>query len=52
MEKTFIQLPPFSRYLDELIDQGKILENDFEDFEQELLKNPSNWRCDSWVIRS
>lgn len=40
MERTFIQLPPFSRYLDRLIDQGKIAKDDFEDFEQELLKNP------------
>ena len=40
MQRTFIQLPPFSRNLDALIDQGKILEKDFEEFEQELLKNP------------
>lgn len=40
MERTFIQLPPFSRHLDDLINQGKLLEKDFEKFEQELLKNP------------
>lgn len=36
----FIQMPPFSRVLDDLILQGRIVEEDFEDFEQELLKNP------------
>jgi hypothetical protein len=40
MERTFIQLPPFSKYLDVLINQEKISKTDFEDFEQELLKNP------------
>lgn len=40
MERTFIQLPPFSRYLDELVDERKISNDDFEDFEKCLLKNP------------
>jgi hypothetical protein len=40
MQRMFIQLPPFSRTLDELMGQGRILKKDFEDFEQELLKNP------------
>lgn len=40
MERIFIQLPPFSRHLDELIKLGKISENDFEEFEQVLMKNP------------
>lgn len=40
MERTFIQLPPFSRYLDEFIAQKRISEIDFEEFEQALLKNP------------
>ena len=41
MERTFIQLPPFSRILDDLIKKGKISETDFENFEQELSKNPT-----------
>lgn len=40
MERTFIQLPPFSRSLDALLNQGKILESDFLEFEKELLSNP------------
>lgn len=40
MNRAFIQLPPFSRYLDEMIKQGKILQTDFEVFEQQLLENP------------
>lgn len=40
MERTFIQLSSFSKYLDEFIDRGKISKKDFEDFEQELLKDP------------
>jgi hypothetical protein len=42
MERTFIQLPPFSRYFDDLVKRGRILEKDFEDFEQLLLKNPQS----------
>ena len=40
MERTFIQLPPFSRNLNTLNYKGRILESDFEEFEKELLKNP------------
>jgi len=40
MERTIIQLPPFSRYLDELIAKGKLSKSDFEDFEWELIKDP------------
>ena len=40
MERTVIQLPPFSRYLDELIAEGKLSKKDFEDFENFLIKNP------------
>lgn len=40
MERTFIHLLPFSKYLDSLIEQGKVSKKDFEDFEQELLKKP------------
>jgi hypothetical protein len=39
MERTFIQMPPFSRHLDEFINKGKLLQDDFEEFEQELLRN-------------
>lgn len=42
MERTFIQLLPFSRYLDNLIETGKISKKDFDNFEQELLKNPQS----------
>jgi hypothetical protein len=42
MERTIIQLPPFSRYLDELIAQGKLSELDFEKFESWLIKNPQS----------
>jgi hypothetical protein len=41
MQRTFIQLPPFTRYLDDFINRGKILKEDFEEFEDELLNNPS-----------
>lgn len=40
MERTFIQLPPFSQSFDELIAKGRILEADFEEFEKILLNNP------------
>lgn len=40
MERTIIQLLPFSRYLDELIVQGKLSKSDFETFEWKLIKNP------------
>lgn len=40
MKRTIIQLPPFSRYLDELIAQGKLSKSDFETFEWKLIKNP------------
>ncbi|CAF24166.1 hypothetical protein [Candidatus Protochlamydia amoebophila] len=40
MERTIIQLSPFSRYLDELIKQGKLSISDFDDFEWKLIKNP------------
>lgn len=40
MERTIIQLPPFSRYLDELIAEGKLSKSDFEAFEWKLMKNP------------
>lgn len=33
---------PFSSYLDELIDQGKLSKSDFEDFEWKLIKNPQD----------
>lgn len=39
-ERTIIELPPFSRYLDELIAEGKLSKEDFEDFENFLIKNP------------
>lgn len=40
MERTIIQLPPFSRYLDVLIAEGKLSKEDFEEFENFLIKNP------------
>lgn len=40
MKRTFIQLSPFSRHLDDLINQGKVLKEDFEEFECVLLNNP------------
>jgi hypothetical protein len=40
MERIIIQLPPFSRYLDVLISQGKLSRLDFEEFEMSLIKNP------------
>lgn len=40
MQRTFIQLPPFSRNFDVLIERGRLLQTDFEEFERELLKNP------------
>lgn len=40
MERTIVQLPPFSRYLDTLIAEGKLSQEDFEDFEVFLIKNP------------
>lgn len=40
MERTIIQLPPFSRYLDALIAERKLSKEDFEDFENFLIKNP------------
>ncbi len=40
MERVFIQLLSFSKYLDNLIEAGKISESDFLDFEKALLKNP------------
>ncbi|WP_042282308.1 hypothetical protein [Candidatus Protochlamydia sp. R18] len=40
MERTIIQLSPFSRYLDELIKQGRLSISDFDDFEWKLIKNP------------
>lgn len=42
MERTVIQMPPFSRYLDELIAQQKISQRDFETFEWNLIKNPQS----------
>lgn len=40
MERTVIQVLPFSRYLDDLISQGKLSKSDFETFEWNLVKNP------------
>lgn len=40
MERTVIQLPSFSRYLDQLIEQGKLSTYDFDNFEWKLIKNP------------
>ena len=40
MQRIFIQLPSFSRYYDNFVNKGRILETDFEALEQELLKNP------------
>lgn len=42
MERTIIQLPPFSRYFDELVSQGKLRVLDFEEFEWLLTKNPQS----------
>ncbi len=40
MKRTVIQHPFFSRVKDELVDEGKLLEADFEDFEWNLINNP------------
>lgn len=42
MNRTVIQLRPFSRYFDELVSQGKLLIRDFEEFEWLLVKNPQS----------
>lgn len=40
MERTVIQHPFFSRIKDALIEDGKLLEDDFEEFEINLVQNP------------
>jgi hypothetical protein len=42
MERTIIQLPPFSRQFDALIFQGKLSILDFEEFEWLLIKSPQS----------
>lgn len=40
MKRTFINSEIFTKYFDKFIKEGKLLQKDFEDFENELLKNP------------
>ena len=40
MKRLFVQLHGFSRELDRLIENGKLLQEDFNDFENELMNDP------------
>lgn len=40
MKRVVIQHPLFSRMKDKLIEEGKLLESDFEDFEWSLVNDP------------
>lgn len=40
MKRTFIHSEIFTRVFDKLIDEGKLLQEDFEDCEKELLNEP------------
>lgn len=40
MKRTFINSEIFTKYFDKFIKEGKLLQKDFEDFENELMKNP------------
>lgn len=42
MKRVVIQTHAFSRELDQLIDKGKLLLEDFEDFETYLIYNPQS----------
>ncbi len=40
MKRMFIQTTVFTRIYDRLVEERKLLEDDFVDFEKELLQNP------------
>lgn len=40
MKRTFVNTEIFTKLFDKFIKEGKLLQNDFEEFENELLKNP------------
>jgi hypothetical protein len=40
MKRLVIQQKPFSRELDHLIDMGKLLKSDYDNFEWNLVQNP------------
>lgn len=42
MKRVVIQAHAFSRELDQLIDSGKLLRKDFEDFERDLIEDPQS----------
>jgi hypothetical protein len=41
MKRTFINSEIFTRFFDKLVKEGKLLQSDFEDFENALLKDPT-----------